>query len=308
VTVICEECKLEINFPVDASEPVSTVGELRDAMRRTLGPSGATICPRCNSLVVVYLGDRPVGDPDSVRRAELAHGIGRKARGIRFAVGAPDGPRSAVWRLWVNQRGDDVYIAARGLARDIKVSLHPDYWYYGFTADHVRRGSRLLAPGEDRKKSVWARPTEFSPGWTRAFEIIIPSSEVIDERTPYEGSEAVWFPKPPEGEAARFTVLFSKKDAPRGARGFPAAEGYEDRTEFVTRLDLKTGESVWTLAHVAPLAPEERGQLEKARHAANEAIREALADARQPRMVGFGDAIDGVRFFYDISLRPLIAA
>jgi hypothetical protein len=36
----------------------------------------------------------------------------RAQRGLRWAVGAPDAPRSATWRLWGNKKGD-IYLAVR---------------------------------------------------------------------------------------------------------------------------------------------------------------------------------------------------
>jgi hypothetical protein len=64
--------------------------------------------------------------------------------------------------------------SARGLARDLKVSLHAEFWYFGFTDYYVERGGKLVPPGEDRKRHVFPRPPEFAPGWTHAFVILRP--------------------------------------------------------------------------------------------------------------------------------------
>ena len=104
-------------------------------------------------------------------------------------------------------------------------------------------------------KHVWERPDEFGAGWTRAFQIIVPASEVVGTH-PYSGSEVLWYPAPAPGNAVFFTILLSKPDAARGRRGYPNQDGYAAETEFVTRLDMTTGERLWVLAHEAPLLPE----------------------------------------------------
>ncbi len=208
----------------------------------------------------------------------------------------------------MNDRRDDVYIAARGLASDLKVSLHPEFWYFGFTSRHVQRPSSLVPPGADRKKRVWDRPAEFGEGWTRAFGILVPASEVVDDGPPYTGNEAVWFPTPGENEAVHFTILLSKPGAVRGRRGYPNADGFEASTEFVTRLDMATGEQLWVLMHTAPMAHADTAQLERT-HAYFEAHpppefakRASESPTFTPRAVVFADSTDGNAYFVDVSL------
>lgn len=158
--VTCDSCEMKSFFGVRLDKPVPDE-ELRARVIDKLGPGGAYICPRCGSLVFVYVGGKPVADAARLQRAEEARRIGQATKGIRFAVGEPGGARSSVWRVWMNDRRDDVYIAARSLASEVKVSLHPDFWYYGFTSTHAARASSLVPPGADRKKFVWDRPDEF---------------------------------------------------------------------------------------------------------------------------------------------------
>jgi hypothetical protein len=55
----------------------------------------------------------------------------------RFGVGSADGPRSAVWRLWTGKGTSDVYVAARTLGGNLKVSLHESgVWRYAFTKEY----------------------------------------------------------------------------------------------------------------------------------------------------------------------------
>jgi hypothetical protein len=305
--VTCDSCELKTFFGVRADHPVSD-DELRARVIEKLGPDGAYVCPRCGSLVFVYIGEEPVAGAARLQRAEQARRIGQSAKGLRFAVGEPAGPRSSVWRVWMNDRRDDVYIAARDIAGDLKVSLHPNFWYFGFTKQHAERGSSVLPPGSDRKMRVWERPDEFGAGWTRAFEIVVPASEVVEAATPYTGSEAVWFPRPADGEAVHFTVLLSKPGAPRGRRGYPNADGFEASTEFLTRLDMTTGEQLWIVAHVAPMTHEDTARLEQARAAFEKHNRQELVSRAEknpsfsPRALVFADSSDGVGYFFDVAL------
>lgn len=93
---------------------------------------------------------------------------------VRF--NASDGTcRSADWRVWTSRNADDVYAAARLTAGEIKVSLHQSgSWSHGFTAEGKAWASR--PPGESRHFTIWQRPPEITPGWTRAVQIIIPDT------------------------------------------------------------------------------------------------------------------------------------
>lgn len=305
--VTCDSCDRKTFFGVEVDHPIAA-RELRAQVIDKLGPDGAYICPHCDSLVFVCAGEVPIAGTARLERAETARRIGKATKGLRFAVGEPAGPRSSVWRVWMNDRRDDVYISARALASDIKVSLHPEFWYFGFTQHHTDRGSSVLPAGADRKMEIWDRPAEFGAGWTRAFAIIVPASEVVEAPTAYTGSEAVWFSKPADGEAVHFTVLISKPDAARGRRGYPNADGFGSSTEFLTRLDMTTGEQLWILAHVAPLTDWETEGLEKAhasldKHSCQKLAARAASDPTfSPRLLVFGDSSDGARQFFDVAL------
>ena len=223
----CDECRVKTFFGVTYEEPL-TEDELRERIIDKLGIDGAYICPRCQSLTFVHVGESPIADRARLQRAKLAQRIGRADKGIRIGVGDPEGARSSVWRVWMNNRRDDVYIAARSRV-GLEGELHPNFWYFGFTKKYADSESSLLPPDADRKRRVWGRPDEFGPGWTRAFEIVVPASEVVEAPVPYKGSEAIWLPTPDPGEAVRFSVVLSKPNAARGRRGYPAPKGSNER-------------------------------------------------------------------------------
>lgn len=74
---------------------------------------------------------------------------------VSFAVGTPDGPRSAVWDLWAT--GDDLYLSVRYFGGGVlKVSLHPSGdWRYAFTKEYAQRSTSLIPPGRDRVIDRW---------------------------------------------------------------------------------------------------------------------------------------------------------
>src|SRR6266508_1354198 len=99
--------------------------------------------------------------------------------GLRVLVGDEEGrgPRSTLWRIFTGRRTSDVYIGARPIAGEVRVSLHEHGpWRFAFTKQHAEGPGSFVPPSEDRARSKWARPPEFAQGLTRAFIIVIPSS------------------------------------------------------------------------------------------------------------------------------------
>lgn len=255
VLFVCPSCETRIDLGIQV-EPGEGVADLVATFDGKVGLARLVVCPRCETILHLDLPDIAPVDRSRLLRLHLAKEMDRSMGGIRFGVGEPNGVQSAVWRLWLNNQRTDVYLAARSIARDLKVSLHPDYWYFGFTKHHVERGSPVLPADADRKVKYWERPPEFAPGWTRAFSIIVPESELVPQ-SPYEGVDVVWFSAPPPAHLTEFTLLLAAADAPRpGARGFPVPAPHVGEVELVTRLALGTGETLWVIAHTQPTPPD----------------------------------------------------
>lgn len=110
------------------------------------------------------LGVMPAAEPDAM------------PPGSTTRFNATDGSRrSADWRVWTVKNANDIYAAARIVAGEIKISLHETgSWQHGFTADGKAKDS--LLPGQSRHFTIWQRPGEIVPGWTRAVRIIIPDA------------------------------------------------------------------------------------------------------------------------------------
>lgn len=100
---------------------------------------------------------------------------------IRFAVGAPDGPRSAVWTAWrhTNRRLSDVFLAPRSLAGTLKISFHESGQIRdAFTAEYFVQHAGLAAALPTRARVVWERQSYSEAGAVRIYQVCIPHSEL----------------------------------------------------------------------------------------------------------------------------------
>jgi hypothetical protein len=221
---------------------------------------------------------------------------------VRFAVGKPEGPRSTVWRLWTHK--NEVYISAWSLASDVKISLHSSGdWREALTTEHAAKGSPFVAPGQDRTIDKWQRPAEFVAGATKAFMIVVPSSEVTTPRHPEAntafrqklgGKAVVWVPAAPEGYATHFTVLFTRPEATAATLpGWPGRKSMG--TRFIWRTELPNGQSMWVVSH-------ERPNIFQRWLAAGKRELAEFSDTGEPRGCIRGrNRQDGTRFYVDVS-------
>jgi hypothetical protein len=304
--VQCGRCGQPLGLLRDVDGSM-TEQQLRSVVVEQLGER--VKCERCNSILIGHTGT--LTDGTQVARAVTAEKLRKKMRGgVRWSVGSATGARSTIWRVWAHR--SDVYIAARTVASDMKVSLHASgRWRAAFTEHHLTRPKPLIPPGADRAIEKWTRPPEFAPGWTRAFLIIVPASEVVTSEAVIEDAdEVLWFERPPDGWALHFDVLFAAPEAasaPDG-RGFATAAGYEDTTEVVTVFNLANGDRLWVVVHAEPVSPEQAAKMEELRahilERGGEAMRQAATDAQRPdfRGVGSGFLGDGARFYIELAV------
>jgi hypothetical protein len=235
---------------------------------------------------------------------------------VRFAVGRPDGPRGSVWRLWT--RKSDVYISAWALTRIQKVSLHKSgLWRQAFTAEHVSAGSPFVAPDEDRAIEKWERPPEVAPGVTKAFEIIVPSSEVTTPKHPraeaafrkhFVGKEIQWIDPPPQDREVHFMVVFTAMEVTDTS--LPLS-GWTGRDSLGSRLiayrELSNTQTVWLVVYETATSEESKQLVTGFKQAMladffESRGQDAYAEILEPRMYLFGrNDQDGTRFYVDVS-------
>ncbi len=200
-------------------------------------------------------------------------------------MGDPKGPQSSVWRLWTH--GNEVYIALRELTRAKKISLHSSgVWRNAWTPEHVDKGSPFVAPGQDRATDKWDPPAELWPGLTRAFDIIVPRSEVtrpqhLDPNT-LSGKKIVWVPPAREGFATYFTVAFTIAVAT--AAIVPGWPGRDTGSRLIWRADLPDTRTVWLVAHELPVDDWMQQHLAEFKRAAVPATKHKVKEAGYPEI------------------------
>ncbi len=157
----------------------------------------------------------------------------------RFALGSPEGPLSAIWRVWTQD--DEVHVAVRTALEDVTLTAYPTGRW------RITVGSAV---------SRWTRPKEFRPGWTRGPDIIIPHRGRAIPATigdPFARETVAWLPPPAPRGLARFSLLFA---SPRAAEGrwqpadTPGSRG-------VTVLPLRTAGALHICRVDEPLNPDD---------------------------------------------------
>ena len=309
LVVHCGLCGHEPGVQLDVADD-ATAEQMREAVAELIGPS--LRCERCNSILLSESGIAADHEPPRVAQARQAEQMRRRIRGVRFAVGSPDGPHGTTWRIWVNR--NDVYVAARSAATDMKVSLHASgSWRAAFTERHMASENPLISTDRDRAVDRWNRPAEFATGWTRAFTIVVPASEVVaSEVAIARADEIIWIDPLPDGWATHFNVLLAAPDATGSeGRGYATAEGRENFTDVVTAIALENGERAWVVVHAEEVDDSMKDMIETVRSKAvtegADAIARVHASGEPYDLRGFAGGVqaDGTRFYLDFALpRP----
>lgn len=158
-----------------------------------------------------------------------------------FAVGAEDGPRSSVWRVWWSKEGD-VYVAVRSLGGIIKASFHhtSNVRHIAFQKDFLKRFP-LFNIGE-RTLYRWYR-THW-PNLNVSLEgiIYIPADDLrrsaVDEKLRKNGS-IVWIEPPPAEMKADITLMIQDADP---GDNWP---GKNRGTQLLRKANLGDGRVLW---------------------------------------------------------------
>lgn len=116
---------------------------------------------------------------------------------IRWASGSPDGPRSLTWQVIGARNSDDVYVGARGMMKDQKLSLHKSgVWRWAFTQPAAQK---YLPPGDDPLVRRYPATDPIAPGWRHAARIRTPSTTfcpAFDEPRPKDRQPIRFFKAP----------------------------------------------------------------------------------------------------------------
>jgi hypothetical protein len=250
---------------------------------------------------------------------------GKKGPGVRFAAGRREGPRSNVWRLFTTKGKDDVYLSCWSFADVVKVSLHESGdWRYA-----------LISPDKNRVVDRWLPPNEFAPGFVKALQVIVPSSEVVmpspheeaqdrvEKKIDWEppdpellliseakqdryAKEILWFPRAPHGFVTCFTVVLSAPDAPEPSDWYAYAgqDTYPVRSIWHAELPNRT---VRLVVYEKPMSERNREGMEKLRQQCHQTGKSAMGEPaygvlKDRRAFFFNSDAHGTRTFVDIAL------
>lgn len=186
-----------------------------------------------------------------------------------------------------------MFIAARPLAGIYKVSLHDSGdWRYQWVRPEI---AERYAPGQGRLIERWPRPMAFGAGWTRAFVVWVPESDIMPIVDDTESGEDVsWIPKPPPGKVATFQVVVGAPDL-----GIVKVQ----QTWVLGAFSLANREFCLVLGSYTDLTVQrERWLVDHRRRVIEAAGHDTLRGCGAPRATLFGRDDDGTRCFWDLAL------
>ncbi|MBI2487101.1 MAG: hypothetical protein HYW01_09110 [Deltaproteobacteria bacterium] len=131
---------------------------------------------------------------------------------LRFAFGSSDGPNSSIWRVWSNK--NDIYVAVRYLAGDIKTSLHESgECQTSFTCEFMESDNKIKDQLFGRRHiKTWQRK-ELFPSLYQLMDIVIPHSHLEDVKIDESVARKVqWFSPDINYANTQVTFILSEND------------------------------------------------------------------------------------------------
>lgn len=206
--------------------------------------------------------------------------VKEKGLRLRFVVGTLHGPWSGTWVVWANQGKGDIYVAARSVASQIKVSLHQSgQCRMALTREHLRRPNPLLGPS-DRGAIVWEmRENLGMPGVSRPLAINFPGTELRPDVPPPKKAPVVFITPPPAARLVEVSIVFTSPTA----RSDPWPGAIRSQTALVAVFDLDALGKAWIVSREVDITPEHREQYELGRVALARDLppREAVATGEE---------------------------
>jgi hypothetical protein len=204
---------------------------------------------------------------------------------IRWASGHPEGSRSLTWQVTGARNSDNVYVAARGMMHDMKLSLHQSgVWRWAFTQPAT---AKHRPAGADSLVIRYAETVQFTPGWRHGAVIRTPSATfgpAFDEPRPSDRQPIRFFPAPAEPVQLQYHVLLGEPDAPTTT--------IDNAIFDVGRMTLKSGKRVWVIAT--------EWQMNDATQQSIDAVHQLVADKPEAKAGIASGEIDGVPLLLDL--------
>lgn len=130
------------------------------------------------------------------------------SREFRFAVGGRDGPRSALWKCWV--QGNEAYITGQLFGDEAKISLHSTGSCQWSCTDSwvLRAPDRRNA---DRHIAKWQIVLPHDANAVLAFRVAVPVSELRPIPLAQGQKPAFWIGNVPAGLTVEFCFYFTRR-------------------------------------------------------------------------------------------------
>jgi len=176
---------------------------------------------------------------------------------VRVAVGSLLGPQSAIFRIWSPPIKSDVYASVRGIAGEIKISLHETgECNAGLTTQFAKREKVAVhAMGGSRHQSRWTRLMHVGSRVVVPLQFVIPASELRPtEEKPISASKKVTWLEPPErGRSIIISCAFTGQ--PLADHEWP---GRRNGTHLLGIKLLPNSEKFWLFWQDCPTGPVEQ--------------------------------------------------
>lgn len=199
---------------------------------------------------------------------------------VRVAVGRLLGPQSAVFRIWSPLGKSDVYASVRGIAGEIKISLHETgECNAGLTTQFAKREiTAVNAMRGSRHQSRWTRMKHVSSRVVVPLQFAIPASELrSSEVEPAAASKKVtWLEPPRQGRSIIISCSFTGQSL--ADHEWP---GRHNGTHLLGMKLLPNGEKFWLVWQDCPTNAVEKMILS-----------EAEVHMKRQRMVRFSGITD----------------
>ena len=192
----------------------------------------------------------------------------------RLSVGRPDGPSSGVFRIWSPKGKSDVYASMRGIAGQVKISLHESgSCIAGLTREFAAKEvDAVAAMGGERHQSKWSRLRHTGKRIVTPLQFVVPESQLrLQSGETTSDTEIGWIKSPDSGRSIIISCIFSGQFLSN--ENWP---GRLNRTRLVGSKLLPNGEKFWLIWQDCPTTDLER-----------EVLREAEAHAARTDMVPF---------------------
>ena len=176
---------------------------------------------------------------------------------VRVAVGSLAGPQSAVFRIWSPSGKSDVYASVRGIAGQVKISLHETgECNAGLTTQFAKKETAAVgAMGGSRHQSRWTRLKHIGSRIVVPLQFAVPVTELRSlEADPNSVSRKVtWLRAPKAGRSIIISCAFSGQSLAN--HDWP---GRRNGTQLLGTKLLPNGEKFWLFWQDCPTGPVEQ--------------------------------------------------